>query len=72
MNQTQPRAGAKIKNRERGGEKPLSSRDCALGMLMRQGPFFYSVPPSEPTRSTVDVWAICAQHARRATERELL
>lgn len=33
---------------------------------------FYSVPQSGPTSSTVDVWAICAQHACRATEHELL
>lgn len=49
----------------------LNSGDCALGMLMRQEPFLFSFP-SEPTSSTVDVWAICTQHARRATERELL
>lgn len=72
MNQTQLRAGAKIKKKGEEGEKPLNSRDCALGMLMRQGPFFCSLPPSEPTGSTVDVWAICTRHARRATERELL
>lgn len=42
-------------------------------MLMRQGPFFPClVPPSEPTNSSVDVWAICTQHARRETESKLL
>lgn len=75
MNLTQLRAGAKIKNRRErggGGEKPLNSRDCALGNVDEAGTLFCSVPPSEPTSSTGDVWAICTQHARRATERELL
>lgn len=69
---TEQKSKKKKKRKERG-EKPLNSRDCALGMLMRQGPFFPClVPPSEPTNSSVDVWAICTQHARRETESKLL
>lgn len=63
----------RAKIRKKRGEKSHSIAgtvlwECWWGRDL----FFCSVPPSEPTSSSVDVWAICTQHARRETESKLL
>lgn len=49
VNQTEPRAGAEIKKQSEreteDGGKPLNRKDSALGMLMKQGFFFFFLNP---------------------------
>lgn len=64
------------KSKRRGWGGCLNNWELCCGNVDEAGTFFFPplclVPLSEPTSSAVDVWAICAQYARRASERGLL